>query len=611
MKKPIHLRFTLSMATVAALLCATKLTAQSTLITFSVDMATNIANGTFVQGGADTVEVQGTLNGWTSGDTLVQEGSGTVYTNTFNDTSDANGNKVQYKFVMQPANSYENTASGQNRCALLPANSGASLVLPTPFFSDDGAAVTNEVTFNVDVSEQIVLGDFTPGSSYVEVRGLFNGWAGGVDEMTNDPNILVTNEQYGVITSNVWVGTFPVVASPAAAEAFKYVIQPGTDWESPDAVDQDGGQNRFFSNVPGTLPLVSFSDEAYSPSVSSITFNVDMSVITAEDPQFNPATLALWGNFNGWSTGVAVTNSSANTNIYSCTISYAQGETLDYQFRYDELNTGNTVYDNLDGIDGSHANRVIVVPTTATNIPAAMFNDAEFDDYLPGPIAVTFTVDMTYATETNLYFNDYDYGPFNPATDNVYVNGEFGPTYANWYTWSGSASTGYATAPPGFQMIEEGSSLIYTNTVVLSYGTPVSFQYQYGTDPGSQFGGPVTDEPVNGINHQRVVRITSTGAYTLPTDQFGNPYEEPVINLIDTTGAELTVSSPIGGQVPVTWLGRPGAKLQSTTNVIGSWQTIAATDGTNWTTGFNSTNGFVSETNWPATQATFFRVIKQ
>jgi hypothetical protein len=73
----------------------------------------------------------------------------------------------------------------------------------------------------------------------------------------------------------------------------------------------------------------------------------------------------------------------------------------------------------------------------------------------------------------------------------------------------------------------------------------------------------------------------------------------------------LTVGPAVGGQVPITWLGRPGARLQYTTNLAGSWQTIAATDGTNWTVGFNSTNGFVSQTNCPENGAEFFRVIKQ
>jgi hypothetical protein len=60
----------------------------------------------------------------------------------------------------------------------------------------------------------------------------------------------------------------------------------------------------------------------------------------------------------------------------------------------------------------------------------------------------------------------------------------------------------------------------------------------------------------------------------------------------------------------VSWLGRPGAHLQACANLAGAWQDLTATDGTNWTTGFSSTNGFVSVTNWPATDKTFFRLVK-
>src|SRR5215469_17451596 len=123
----------------AALLCAVKLSAQnSSIVTFSVDMGTNIVLGNF-NPGTDTVSVHGTFNGWGAGVNLAQEGSSTVYTNTVNDTSDVNGGVMDYKFVnsdsAQGNGGYENLASGYNRSAKLPATSGASLVLPTPVFN--------------------------------------------------------------------------------------------------------------------------------------------------------------------------------------------------------------------------------------------------------------------------------------------------------------------------------------------------------------------------------------------------------------------------------------------------------------------------------------------
>jgi hypothetical protein len=600
--------------------------AQSTYVTFSVNMGTNIALGTF-DSSSQTVEVQGNFEGWASGDTLIEEGSSGIYTNTFgvSDSSIIEGTtnaQIQYEFVIEPGKTYESTYDGANRSALIPINpSPASFVLPTPFFDDDGAPVTNQVTFNVDMQEQSYLGTF-PSGGYVTIPGNFNGWDSSLDQLTNDP-----------VNTNVWEGTFPLIVSPNAAVDFKYYGNPSPTWEEPDAVNSDSGGNRFFAAATETLPLVYYSDEAPAPNCT-LTLSVDMSVVTAEDPYFEPSTVVLWGSFNGWGEGLSCTNnpSAANPNIYSTVISAPEGSSFDDQFRYIQSYSDGTVYDYptaVEGLSGSAYNRVVTVPNvTATNL-TVLFDGAEFDDYLSAPVNVTFMVDMTPATEENLT-NYYDtsvvFAPFNPSTDAVYVNGQFcGPlgNFYYWYLWSdGEYGTEPAPGYPnsGFELNRVGSSLIYSNTITLSAGTPVELEYEYGTDPGGQNQGPVQDEPAYGamdsnysgtpVAHVRIIRNTSTGAYNLPEDTFGDVYYEPEINAYYLSGANLTVGSATNGTVPITWLGRPGAELQSSTSLLGNWQTIAATDGTNWNVGFYSINGFVSKTNWPANTATFFRVVK-
>jgi hypothetical protein len=96
----------------------------------------------------------------------------------------------------------------------------------------------------------------------------------------------------------------------------------------------------------------------------------------------------------------------------------------------------------------------------------------------------------------------------------------------------------------------------------------------------------------------------------MPQDTFGNQYHEPFFNFSAKAGGQLKIGTPSGGTVPVTWLGRPGAHLQSTTNVTGPWTDHFETDGTNWSAGFSSTNGLVSQTNWPTAGTTFFRLVK-
>lgn len=584
-----------------ALLCTIGLAGAraSTFVTFSVDMGTNIVNGNFVPG-TDTIEAHGTFNSWGALN-LVQQGSSTIYTNTFNDTADANGGKMEYKFVIDGSR-WETPASGQNRAALLPATSGASLVLPTAFYGDAGAAVAYSVTFQVDVSQQIALGNFISGTSTVEVRGAFNGWAGGVNVLTPDTSILRTN-QYGLVTSNVWTGTFSVSGSPGGADDFKYVIATSgsTVWDSPSPVNQDGTANRYFANATQTLPVVNFSDAAFAP-IAKVTFSVDMSAVVLTDTNYNSASLTLNGDFNGWSAGIPLTNNpnAANTNIYSATVTSGAGATINYQFRYTLLtDSSSIVYDHFNGVNGGGGNRTYVVPNIANAVvPLVYFNDGALDDYLTQPTPVLFSVDMKNATGT-------DGHAFDPSVDNVYVNGSF----PSWYGWGDGINP--VAAPPGFQLFEQGVSTLYTNTIVLPAGTPVAITYKYGIDEYGFSGGPGDNEMGYGTNHYRVVRTTKLNPYPLPGDTFAVPYSEPFLSSASTGGANLAIGPVANGKVQVSWLGRPGAHLQYKADLASAtWQDLWVTDGTNWTTGTTTTNGLLSATNWPATSKTFFRLVK-
>ena len=580
----------------------------NSIVTFSVDMGTNIVNGTFVPG-TDTISVHGTFNGWGTGVNLIQQGSTTVYTNTADDTSDANGGYLKYKFVnsdsaFSGSGGYENLCDGGgNRVAKLPATSGSSLVLPTPFYADSGAAITytSTLTFQVDMSQQINLGNFVPGTSTASISGNFEGWNANLDYLTNDPSILETN-QYGLVTSNVYVGTFTnLPVSTNAHMAYQFIIN-GNYSDTVSGPENDGGNNRSFtaSSVNQTFPVVFYADAPYAPIVTNITFSVDMTIVSLTDTNFNPASVTVNGTLMGWG-GVAMTNNpaAANTNIYTSTESFSDGvgATEQYQYRYTELISGDTVYDHADGANGGNNNRVITIgPLSNTNI-LNVFNDADLDDYFLQPTPVLFSVNMTNAVGTDEHV-------FNPSTDNVYING----TFSDWYAWAGGVNP--APAPAGYQMLPVGTSLIYTNIIVCPPG-PVTLTYKYGMDPGALNGGPDDDEAPSGDNHNRVLRSTGFNPYVMAQDTFGNQYSEPVFDINDTAGGDLSVGPVSSGKVPVSWLGRPGAQLQVSTNLNNPvWQSIPVTDGTNWTFGYSSTNGFVSVTNWVPNGKTFFRLIK-
>jgi hypothetical protein len=613
------------------------MTAQAdTIITFSVDMATNLANGSFnppppAGTGTDAVYVNGTFYGWSgNGLQLVQQGSSTIYTNTFDDTSDANGHVVSYRFRIN--GNYESTASWDNRGAQLPATSGASLVLPTPYYGDVGPGQIINVTFQVDMAEQVQLGTFTPGTSQLDVRGSFNGWGNAGDYLTNNPSIVVTNGG-GILTSNVYVGTFPIttgaqVPGVPATNAFmewKAVIDPQGSWENPGPTTANDAGNRFWvNNTNQVLPLVSFGDALYS--LAYVTLNVDMSGVIQNDANYVPNSVTVWGTFNNWNNGVTMTNNpgAANPNIFSSpALTMPEGAPVIIQVRYTNsqvVASGGWVYDYVnDSVYNNNARRTVTIPVTptpmTTNMPAFYFLDLAPDDYLAHDTPVSFSVDMNGAVGTDSHV-------FVPGSDGVYINGMFangGGTFypQTWYAWAGGVNP--VSAPAGYQLFQVGSTTVYTNTIIVPKGTPVAVAYQYGIDPGGVNGGPLENEAGTGANHFRVVRSTVSSPYVMPTDTFTNqPYQEPAFapgNLYQgagtLAGGNLSVGAPVAGKVPVSWLGRPGAHLQVSSGLVGgSWQDLSATDGTNWTTGNSSPNGFVSVTNWPASSNAFFRLVK-
>jgi hypothetical protein len=640
-------RYLLTSVWAGLVLCAAGMMtvqAQTTLI-FSVDMATNLANGSFnppppAGTGTDTIDVRGAFNGWAPL-LLAQQGSSTVWTNSAVDS--ANGVTFDYKFYLN--GNGETTACQDNRTAMLPATPGATLVLPTHFYNDIGPGITINVKFQVDMSEQILLGNFKPQSGdTVVIAGAFNGWnnnPGAQFTLTNDPTILVTNKNFTpqLVLSNIYTVTAPITqgSSPLisgmlpatnSSQDFLYVIMPEGNWgNGTPAYDNDNLNNWFTETGDQTLPLVYFADQPYS--IANLTFNLDMSGVAKYDTNFIAGSVTAWGTFNGWSGGVTLNNSLAapNTNLYSATVIVGEGTSYTVQFRYTNAYTGAWVYDYAqDGGPNSANNNnyrhTFNFPVTGAPLYTNLnyyFNDLAPDDYLPQDTAVQFSVDMTGAVATNGV-------AFVAGTDGLYINGMFaGATPSQpdaaagtsqlWYPWASGLTP--VAAPPGYQMIRVGSTEIYTNTIIMPKGTPVALSYQYGIDVGGVNGGPAENEALPQNVHYRGVRSTQFNPYVMPVDTFSaNPYVEPFFSTGNIgangslAGGNLTVGTSVAGKVPVSWLGRPGAQLQYASSLNGPWNSIVATDGTTWTAGVSSTNGFVSVTNWPSSGSTFFRLVK-
>lgn len=544
----------------AALLLTAMAATASTSVTFQIDMS----NKTLTTG--QTVEVRGTFDGWaTPGSTLTNNPGGAnpnLYSGTYLDTDDANGTAMQWQYVIVSNNaivSYSAQASGHNYGYVLPTNGGA-LMLPIQFWSDDGSPVTNSITFQVDMAEQLHLGNFVT-SDNVYCQGSFEGWNDNF-QLTNNPALNVTNGQ-GFVTSLPYQGTYTGwSASPGAAGEFKFVYNNGADhYETARYGDGGNNNNRFLLNQTAVLPLVSFSDQPFNNTVTNnVTFVVDMSVQETYYG-FNPATetVQLFGDYDNWTPGTTMTNTnSANPALFYATIQYIDGADSYVYFKY-QIDPGgnweNPAASNLIG-----GNRYVTLLATNGNLVAG---PVLFSDQQPPPAAdlisasncmVTFTVDMTAAVNGTV---DGSLG-FTPGFDTVELNGLNGGTNDSFWTWSASAY------PPQYSMTYIGNNL-YQITLPVNKGQLLNLTYDYGID------GQANEQ--NG-NHQHYIR--SQPNYTMPTDVFASaaPAEQSFGNLTITN---------LGNQVSLSWLGRTGVYLQASTNLANpnGWTTLPLTDGTN------------------------------
>ena len=552
----------------------------NSIVRFSVDMS--VAGPP-----TSTLDVRGNFNNWSGGVNLTEEGSSGIWTNTVNISSLSNGQVLMFKFVKD--NVFENTADFHNRAINLPLNSGGSLNVPTPYFDDGGPGITVPVTFQVDMAQQINIGAFNIGTN-LYIRGNQNGW-GTTQLMTNDPTILRTN-QFGLVTSNVYVGTFEATASPNAAMDYKYYFNNGSDqWESTvNVTNRNDDGNRFFTLNPGGVSnaTVFYNDSAFAPvGTNTVIFRVNMQA-QVEATNFNPNTdfVKVRGTFNSWGE-TDMFPDTVNTNVYTNVVVITDGVGSIQQYKFYSTSSIGWESPNpaLSPTFGNDNNRYFNQPETSTNtLPVVYFSDQSPNDLLPVDMMVTFTVDMTGAMPTGG-------GPvFDPSSQTVFMNGQF-------VNWNNSVWNPISLAGAGLQMDNVIGTSNYTKTLTLPAGKSVQLIYKYSIDG-------LDNEAPSGQNHVRYVRLTKTGAYTLPGDKFGNQYGEPSFGQLSSLAAG-------GGGTTISWLGRPGVNLQSKDDVTGAvWVNLIATDGTNWTTGATSTNGFVSQTNYPASGQKYFRLVK-
>jgi len=444
-------------------------------------------------------------------------------------TGGTNGSYQDFKFIRDSGS--WNTSFPNNNCKIKYDAGGSNTVyFYTNTFNDGWLPSANRVGYN------------DPGNMAFEIVGDFNGFSS------------VPAGQMGLKPGSNGLYTNIFVVPTAGGHSFKFRT-PGTWSEVNFGADfgNGGGDAGFVTTTTNQailfqLDLPNGRWQAGGPPVyAEVGFSVDMSVVRATDVGFDPSTVTVNGSMNGWGgTGCTNNPTAANTNIYTSTnITILAGTSIQYQFRY--VSGGNTVYDSLGGVGGQ--NRTYSVPPVAnTNLPAVYFNDALPLDILNVDTTVTFSVSMTNAVGTDAHV-------FDPANDLVFINGDF----SGWLAWNPVTLSG-AGLTCGNNPVGSG---IYTYTKTFTQGSPRSTTYKYSINGAD-------DEAGFGQNHFRYIRSTN-GVYNMPLDVFGSMVVEAKVG-------GLAIGKPVGGSVPVTWLGYPSVRLQSATSLTGPWTDVPNTD---------------------------------
>lgn len=488
-------------------------------VTFTVNMSVQETLGNF-DPASQTVEVRGSFNNFGGGNTLTSQGGG-IYSATFRvgGTPDAT---VEYKFYTAGtgAAGYE---SGNNRTFTFAINPGGAptpaLVLPTVFFSNqDVVPDFRPVTFSVNMNQQITAGNFNPTGGVVEVRGSFNGFAGGTTMTDTDADGIYTR-------------TVNIVGAPGSLLEYKFWAT-GPTWETtpnrsatlgPTGVTQVLTPTPFFNNDSG--------------QTRQVTFSVDMSVQVAlglfNPDQTNPAVggiVQIRGIGGTFDSGPQLTRQGA-TLVYSGTFAVAgdEGTTAAYKFWSPGINfynvPNNTGFEQII-LGDQFSNRTLTLGVSGTpqTVPTAFFSNQLF--YTTGSAPNAFST--TQGTPS--------------AAQNVTVSGQ------------GLTANVIATAPVGFEVSADGITYGTTTDLIPNVGTLSAASLRIRIAGSTAVGSPTGNVTLTSSGSQPV-NVAVNGTVTASGQTFaGWSGGQPLTPSLQLQYAIGGASSPTAtnGVAPVT-----------------------------------------------------------
>lgn len=209
-----------------------------------------------------------------------------------------------------------------------------------------------------------------------------------------------------------------------------------------------------------------------------VTFQVDMGVKIATG-YFNPSTdvVTCPGGFNNWlneppANTEKVMSDANNDSIYTITISMAPSQSYEYKFN---IGLG------WDGKDETHGNRSVAVGTSNMTVPVSFFND--YTPYTGVAASINFEVDMRLPAQGN----------FDPATDNVFVAGNF----TDWGTGA-------------VELFDSNNDSIFTGTVSsLTSGNYAIYKFIWSetTVGNGTWESPIEGDDIFGNDKNRIYGI--------------------------------------------------------------------------------------------------------
>ncbi|HOH06973.1 MAG TPA: FlgD immunoglobulin-like domain containing protein, partial [bacterium] len=357
-------------------------------VTFRINMHVQEQYGNF-NPATDKVVLRGSLNGWAGdADELLPTSEPGVYALTKTFPADQIGTEIEFKYVKQPGDVWENV---DNRKLTIPTS---STVLPIVFFNNVETYTeikTANVTFQADVSDMIAKG-FTAGTDELLVLGVFNGWAYN-DEWITQPDL---------VQPTLYTLTHAITDVPGTVMGWKFRGRPEANFADGG---WEGGDNHTFTFTGEDLVL-----DAFKPNVTpagkklsqdvTVTFSVNVAgakdyynkkefptiekvIINGDFAPIGTGGWAGWSVADIGSTLISMYDDGTNGDvtagdgIWTCQVLFAAGSTASHYYKYgiystgytDTLNAGTIPMDNEAGFAMNHvitisdANPVFVAPT--------------------------------------------------------------------------------------------------------------------------------------------------------------------------------------------------------------------------------------------------------